>query len=426
MKKIILTSIILMLSMGILLAAGGDRKKKRTKNDTTSYTEILGKIVDNKTADPVVFATVVVQGTSIATVSNTDGEFVLKVPKDKETGNVLITHLGYLNSELPISSLNGGKNHIKLQAVTIPIDEVVIRNIDPQELLRTALSKVKENYSPSAEMQTSFYRETIKQNKRYVSVSEAVMDIYKGSYKSGLDGDRIRIYKGRKSRDVKKMDTLLVKLQGGPRTSLILDVVKHPGDILSVETFEYYEFELTGITSIDNRETYVISFDQKTWVQYPLYSGNIFIDIETTAIAGLDFRLSERGLKYASEILVKKKPSNLIIDIEKGHYLVRYRKDADNWYMNYVRSELALDSKWKKKLFSSDFNIMLEMAVTDRNQEDIEKFPYRESSKSNDVFAEKVSSFEDDDFWGEYNTIKPDESIEVAIKKLNKKLKRRQ
>ena len=40
-------------------------------------------------------------------------------------------------------------------------------------------------------------------------------------------------------------------------------------------------------------------------------------------------------------------------------------------------------------------------------------------------FKTPVEAFDDDDFWGEYNYIKPDESIEVAIKKLNKKLKRR-
>jgi hypothetical protein len=42
-----------------------------------------------------------------------------------------------------------------------------------------------------------------------------------------------------------------------------------------------------------------------------------------------------------------------------------------------------------------------------------------------DVFADQVMYFTDGDFWGEYNYIKPDESIESAISKLNRKLKRR-
>ena len=426
MKQIITTSIILLLTMTPLLAGGGDKNTLSAKNDTTGFTEIIGKIIDDNSEEPVVFASVVLSGTSIATVTNTDGEFIIKVPKGKESGSISFTHLGYENTSVNISALIGSKKVIKLKAVSLPIDEVVIRSVDPQQLILSALERIRHNYSGVPEMQTSFYRETIKQNRKYVSVSEAVMDIYKSAYKTTFEGDKIKIYKGRKSRDVKKMDTLIVKLQGGPKTSLMLDMVKNPGDVLQADMLEYYEFKLSGVTSIDNRETYVIFFDQLEGVEYPLYSGNIYIDVESKAFAGLDFELSERGLPYASDILVKKKPNNLKIEIVKGHYLVRYRKDADNWYLNYVRSELALTSKWKRKVFKSNFHIMLEMAVTDRDKENLTKFKNRESVKLSDIFAEKVSSFEDENFWGEYNTIKPNESIEIAIQKLNKKVKRRQ
>jgi hypothetical protein len=65
------------------------------------------------------------------------------------------------------------------------------------------------------------------------------------------------------------------------------------------------------------------------------------------------------------------------------------------------------------------------MAVTDREDEKVDKFKYKESAKMSDVFADQVTYFTDGDFWGEYNYIKPDESIESAISKLNRKLKRR-
>lgn len=423
MKRIITTSMVIMLAMVTLLAAG-DNKTKRQDNDTTNYVELKGKVIDTETEKPVVFATVFLSGSSIATVSNMDGEFILKIPKDQASGRISFSHLGYENTTMNATAFAQGNVLIKLKSVTMPIDEVIVRSIDPETLILTALDKIRDNYNNAPEMQTSFYREAVKQNRRYVSVSEAVLDIYKAPYKTTFDNDRLKIYKGRKSRDVKKMDTLLVKLQGGPRTSLMLDLVKHPGDILDREVFEFYEFELAGITSIDNRETYIIRFDQRVDVEYPLYSGNIYIDVETNAFSGMDFSLSERGLEYAPEYFVRKKPANLNIDVLGGHYLVRYRKDQDNWYLNYVRSELDIDTKWKRKLFKSKFSLMLEMAVTDRDMKNIERFPMKESAKSNDIFVDQVAHFQDNNFWGDYNTIKPDESIEVAIKKLNKKLKR--
>ena len=100
---------------------------------------------------------------------------------------------------------------------------------------------------------------------------------------------------------------------------------------------------------------------------------------------------------------------------------VNYREINGKWVLNYVRSELAFRVKWDKKLFKSNINTMFEMAITDRDPENIEQFPYKETTKLNDVLNEQVEDEGNGDYWGEYNYIKPDESIESAIQKLNKK-----
>ena len=122
---------------------------------------------------------------------------------------------------------------------------------------------------------------------------------------------------------------------------------------------------------------------------------------------------------------MRKKPIDLKVNVIGAHYLINYRVLDDQWYLNHVRSELAFECKWQKKLFKSTYVTALEMAVTDREDEKVDKFKYKESAKMSDVFADQVTYFTDGDFWGEYNYIKPDESIESAISKLNRKLKRR-
>lgn len=426
MKKIICLSIILILSVGKLLFAGGSEKDALNKKDEV-YTTVNGKLIDEETKDPVVFASITVIGTSIGTVSNSDGEFVLKVPASISNAKLVITYLGYANKTISLVDLSQDEMAtIKLSRNVIPLDAVVVRSEDPISLLKKAISKFEENYSNFPEMQTGFYRETIKQNRNYVAISEAVLDIYKSGYNRGFDNDRLKIYKGRKSRDVKRMDTIMLKFQGGPRTSLLLDVVKTPGDILDEVMFPYYKYETAGMININDRETYVIKFKQTTSVNYPLYDGKIYIDAETFAVAGLDFRISDHGLEFAPALLIKKKPLSLKMDVVSGNYLVNYKMLNGKWYLNYVRSELVLKAKWDKKLFKSTYTAMLEMAVTDRDTENVEKFAYKEVAKLTDILADQVEDFEDHDFWGDYNYIKPDESIEVAIEKLSKKLKRSQ
>ena len=417
-------ALALMMMLSAWPAQGAMTTRDRSARDTT-YKVYEGKVVDMLTKKPVVFANVYLLNSSIGTVTNSDGEFILKVPSPESDKTVGVSYIGYHNVEIKLSTLEPEDNVIKLEPSSVQIKEVIIRTSDPTELLQMAMQRIDENYKVSPEMLIAFYRETLKQNRNYVGVSEAVLDVYKAPYNNDFDVDRVKIYKGRKSQDVKKMDTLVFKLQGGPRTSFLLDVVKNPGALLSPDFIEYYQFSFAGFVSIDGRDNYVIEFDQKDNVNYPLYKGKLYLDTKNLAFSRLDFELSDKGIDLADNELVRKKPIDLKVNVLGAHYLINYRVLDDQWYLNHVRTELAFECKWQKKVFKSTYVTALEMAVTDREDQNVDKFKYKESAKMSDVFADQVTYFTDGDFWGEYNYIKPDESIESAISKLNRKLKRR-
>jgi hypothetical protein len=392
--------------------------------DSVKYESFSGRVLDKNTLKPLVFADVQIKETNIGVVTNSDGEFIIKVPENMLSRKLMINFLGYKNTEVEFSHLNKGLNIFYLEAVTFAIDEVKVRKTDPVDLLRAAIKNKPANYSNNPVMMTSFYRETIKQNKNYVAVAEAVMDIYKAPYARTVENDRSKIFKGRKSQDVKKMDTVIVKMQGGPYTSLLLDIVKNPGDILSEDLFELYNYKLEGVNYVNDREAYVISFKQKEIISEPLYEGRIYLDYDNLAVTGLDFHLNTQNIEKATNLLVRKKPAAMKIDVLGANYLTRYRELDGIWYLSYVRSELQLKCKWDKRLFSSNFTLMSEMAVTDMDQQNIDKLKFKDQSKYSDILAEQVSQFEDPEYWGDYNIIKPDESIEQAIGRLNKRLKK--
>ncbi len=105
-------------------------------------------------------------------------------------------------------------------------------------------------------------------------------------------------------------------------------------------------------------------------------------------------------------------------------YLVTYKEQNGKYYLNYVRVDLKFRCDWKKRLFKNNYTLMSEVAITDRREDNIVKFENEEIFKSNMVFAEKVQDFTDVDFWGENNIIEPENSIENAIKKLSKSMKK--
>lgn len=412
---------LLILTFVPVSLSAGEEGSSHLRQDTTKYMTFTGKIVDNQTKKPIPFASIYKQGTNIGTVSNIEGDFIFKIKGTSKSGNIGVSHIGYKDYFIPLSELKQDGNIIEIVASPIPIKEVVIRIKDPEELLRAAIANIPDNYSIKPMMVTSFYRETIKQNRHYVGVSEAILDVYKAPYNHNIDFDRVKIFKGRKSMDVKKMDTVIVKLQGGPKTSFLLDVVKNPYSLLDDEFMNYYNYEYVGMIEIDDRLTYVIEFDQKSGVEYPLYKGKIYIDEKNLAIASFEFSLSEKGLNKAVSELVKKRPASMKIDILGSNYLVNYRQIDEKWYFNYVRSELMFKCKWERKLFRSHYTTTMEMAVTDRSIENIIKYKAREAVQMSDIFMDQAAYFSDGDFWGRYNTIKPDESIEAAIARMNSK-----
>ncbi len=393
--------------------------------DTHSYKSYSGKILDSQSGKPIVFANVILKGTNVGTVTNADGEFIIKAPVDWDVRGLEITHLGYQSHTVEIASLKESGNEIMLSMAAIPIKEVTVSYGDPLDLLRKAIDNIPGNYSTEPVMLKAFYRETIMQNRNYVAVAEAVLDIYKAEYHRVTGIDRTQIYKGRKSQDVHKMDTVVVKLQGGPFISLLLDVVKNPGEILTKEFMPMYNYSYGGMTSVQDRESMIINFEPKPFIKDPLYEGRIFLDVDNLAIIGIDFNIDEDKVSEAAALFIQRKPSSMRVDIESANYLTKYRIHEGTWYLSYVRSELDFKCRWKKKLFNSKYSLMSEMAITDVEKENIRKFKWAESAKYSDVLAEQVSQFEDPDFWGNDNIIKPDESIEEAINKLSRKLKRR-
>ncbi len=389
-----------------------------------SFVTVTGVVKDENTRKEVPFASISIPGTHIGTVANADGEFTLKVLKSLNATDFEVTHIGYLNKRFNIEeALKNGKTYY-IAPHSVPLKEVVVRPEDPESILRGALTNVKKNYSEIPNILVGFYRESIKQKRDYVSISEAVIDVYKGAYQKEFDNDRVKIYRGRKSGDVKKADTLVVKLQGGPHIAMLLDIVKNPDVLLDPDMLKFYSYEVLDLVSIDNEMNYVIGFTPKVELDFPLYIGKVYVTTETLAISMVEFSMDLTDPNKAALQFVRRKPAGLRFTPTAATYLVTYKKQNDKYFLNYIRTEVAFKCKWNRRIFSSNYTIMSEMAITDRQMDGVTRFTSKESLKSTAVLADMVPVYFADDFWGEYNVIEPEESIQSAIKKINRKLKR--
>ena len=423
-KHISLFAALLLAAFTVQNASAGNFFSKK-KNDQQNLITIKGKVVDAESGTPLVFATVAVMETNVAIITNIDGEFTLKIGESITSKNLEVTFLGYRNKTIPISDLkdNGAKNVIELVSAPIPIKEIIVKPLDPVDIVRKAIAGISKNYESEPNLMTAFYRETIRKNRTYVSIGEAVVEIFKAPYANDVRSDGARIYKGRKSADVQKMDTVLFKLQGGPVSVLQLDIAKNTESILTKEAMEYYNYLLSGVIEIDNKPHYVIDFKQRPSVDIPLFMGSLFIEMETYGITEVEFGFNMEDKEAAAAIFIRKKPVGMKVIPEIATYRTKYREQDGKLHFAYSRAEVKFKVDWNKRLFNTYYTTMSEIAVTDRTDQEVIKFAGKDKIKYTDVFSEKVGAFNDPEYWGDYNVIEPDQSIESAIRRLSKKLK---
>jgi len=411
------------LRLGILIIFMSGYGSAYAQNDNDSFVTVNGILKDAKTNEKIIYATISVPGTGIGTVSNSEGEFILKVSKAIKADVFEISHLSYATAKFKISESIDKEKTFYLEPQAIMLKEIAIIPSDAKGLVEMALKSVKKNYSDVPNMMTGFYRETIKQRRDYLAISEAVVDIYKAPY-STMQNDQVKIYKGRKGTNVKKADTLMVQLQGGPNVSMLLDIVKNTDLSIALDNLDNYQFEFSTMVNIDDQPNWVISFKPSVVKEEPLYNGKLYISQNNVAITRAEFSLDLDDADKAARVFVQKKPMGLIFMPTSTSYLVTYKQQNGKYYLNYVRVDLKFRCDWKKRLFKNYYSVMSEVAITDRHEDNIVKFANQETFKANMVFADKVQNFSDPNFWGEYNIIEPEQSIEIAIKKLAKSMKK--
>ncbi|MBJ7882350.1 carboxypeptidase-like regulatory domain-containing protein [Gelidibacter salicanalis] len=388
------------------------------------FSEFRGTIIDSQSKEPLAFATINVLETNISTITNSDGEFLLKVPSSYISNSIHISFLGYQTKTIPLSSLNGEDIHILLEEAAMQLSEIKINAPkDAKSLVKAALDK-KGEYNLSEEtVMTAFYRETIKKRRRDASLSEAIVEIYRQP-SSSSKADKIKLIKARKSTDYSRLDTLAVKLQGGPFSAIYADVIKYPQFIFNDITFAEYEFSFDKPTEINNRSVYVVKFKQRPNITEPMHYGKLYIDAETFSLISAIYNLNVENRERAAELFVKKKPNRVTVYPTEAAYRVDYRLKDNKWHYGYSNILLTFKVNWKGRLFNSVYTLSSEMAVTDWAKTLNDDPTRRETLRPTVILSEEASGFSDPAFWGEYNIIEPEKSIESAIDKINRHLEK--
>ena len=389
-----------------------------------AQTIVSGVVRDGQTRQPLAHVSVTAEGSTVQTVTNEDGGFTLKLQQRPQ--HVRFSHIGYKTRRYALREGDTMPLVINMTGSTLELKEVIVSVSEPLAILHAAMSRLERNYPQQSELVRCFYRETARRGTRFISVAEAVTDMYKTSYAYGPERDAVAILKGRRLMSMKAKDTLGVKIQGGPVLPLMADVAKNPDYLLNEETLSQCELSLETPTKINDRLHYVVRVTPGRITLFPLMGGLLYIDQESLTFTRAELQLDVRDWRKASEYMLVHKPMGLRFRPKELAMTVVYNTDAEGvTRMSYVRNEMRFTCDWKRRLFSSPFTTVSEMVVTDRlgQGKDVQRPRGRNSFGIRERFYDKVEYFEDPDFWASYNIIEPTESLEHAIGHLKRKVK---
>ncbi len=92
---------------------------------------ISGIILDGESSEPLPYATIGLKHEGVGTVSNSSGEFGLRIHPDNYNDTIVVSYLGFYAREIPVRQSLGNNFKVEMRREFISIPEIIIKNQIP-------------------------------------------------------------------------------------------------------------------------------------------------------------------------------------------------------------------------------------------------------------------------------------------------------
>ena len=147
-----------------------------------SQTKINAKIL-SKSNKGMPYVSVLVKGSNIGSITNSDGCFELSIPRNKKNANITVSCIGYETRVFPIDSLLDKKNlELHLLKKSYQIGEITINKQlilkDPYKIVTKSISDLPNTLANKPHNYKAFYRQTHSNDSSLTRLIESAVSIY--------------------------------------------------------------------------------------------------------------------------------------------------------------------------------------------------------------------------------------------------------
>ena len=361
---------------------------------------ITGLILSSDTDEALPYARLSVGENKVGTLSNEEGAFRLVIPPEWTTDTLTIRHLAHEPAIFPLAQLTSDTLTIRLSSQDLALDPVEIVSISPRDTILKTWRLRDENYETQPSLIRGFYQEELSDRESDIQFlfAEGVLELYKSPYQR-RQSDQVRMLKGRQKSlpqgyEIDEKVYPIPLIVQGPHLGILLDVMKADDSFSRRKNIGYYSYDYEEVIYHNGRLTYIFSFSPKNESNaYALFSGKIYVDLESLAIVRAQYSLTETGIRIFNN-------SHEELDLLSRAFEVNYMEYQSRWYLQDARvSSIYVFLPLNRELFSYHT-----FSTSEIINEEISQFPRNETIRLDDSFVEIVSTFEEG-FWDEYNVI---------------------
>ncbi len=228
---------------------------------------VTGTVINAETGLAVEFANIGVEGTYLGTASDVNGNFEIILSQVLIEKQVSVSAVGYKTKTNSVGSLKGKQGLIiQLQPMNYGISEV---NVEAQSkvgygIIRAASNLIKDNYLTQP-YSYKCYLQTLASDKESNVQDEAIFIISdkegygERSFAGAFQNINYRIQENNPHIQTRLLKEGLVTIDN----LLSQDIVRNPGNILSVQAINEFDVQVLGREVLDNDSVWVISYNCK-------------------------------------------------------------------------------------------------------------------------------------------------------------------
>ncbi len=396
---------------------------------------LKGIVLDSITKQPLPYATVAVKDNLLGTATNSDGQFILELPKTFSDSILLCSYMGYKTYSTKVSALEAGDT-ILLVKEPFSLGEVTVTPDSPWDYVRKAMMSIPKNYAEKPYMSRGYYSEYLSENEVYLKYSEAIVESWYPPYGKN-DTIRAKVLKARridglghikfkrkmieknyakeKKRTERKGEEwegkdnideeIISSTFGGPELILEEDPLRDTASFLNMKNRKYFIYEIAGYTWRYEQQVIIIGFKSKKIYEHQRMTGKVYISLASNAILAIDY-----NSEVKIPVLIKPVLFLFGIGIKNPqiHVYAQYRPVRGKWYLNdYTINAvfLLIDKKMFGKNEESGFKLHISLVNEKFDFDNVKKIPDNERMKIDKPLYEQVEP--DPDFWENYKVARP-------------------